>query len=159
MTNLEKQAPDGRLKDDAAVSNESQECVRFFCDTLTSLNKICEAQMEWLFKMAMITAESGASSTSAAGGAAEGQAGGDELAALVEQARAAVGRRHEEARAEAANAAEIPGEFCANVEAALAMAIRNSVNQQQQLYVLGQAILATCASRLIQSDPPSGGGA
>lgn len=164
MINSEREASDKQLPDDSTVSTEIQDCANFFCTTLASLNKIYEEYFGWLLKIIITAAEAAQSlSTAKPDEDARSMAGtkGDELTAIVEQLRSAaeglnqshIGQQSE-IKAGTQSTATNSETFCSQVEAALIVAMRNSVNAQQQAYVTGQAAMTMAIAKILSIPLP-----
>jgi Killing trait len=164
MMNPEREASDKQLPDDLTVSIEIQDCAKFFCTTLGSLNKIYEEYIGWLLKITITAAEAARSlSISKPDEDAKSLAGtkGDELTAIVEQLRSAVEGLNQnnigqqaEIKADTQSAATNSETFCSQVEATLIVAMRNTVYAQQQAYVTGQAAITMAIAKILSIPLP-----
>ena len=164
MINPEREASDKQLPDASTVSTEIQDCAKFFCTTLGSLNKIYEEYLGWLLKITITAAEAARLlSTSKPDEDAKSIAEikGAELTAIVEQLRSAaeglnqshIGKQAE-IKAGTQSAATNSETFCSQVEAILLIAMRNSVNAQQQAYVTGQAAITMAIAKILSIPLP-----
>lgn len=131
----------------------SQECAEFFCKTVAELNSITQKQMEGLLNLAVTAAEK----INSPGKFDDGPMVVSELKSMAEEvSQNAVNQ--EEAIAEDVQS-KIPVNenaiFCNNVEHLLSNAIANCVNAQQQLNVIGAAILTQASASLLSSSPKS----
>src|SRR3954470_23577071 len=127
MINPEREAADKHLPTASTVSAEIQDCAKFFCTTLASLNKISEEYLGGLLKIIITAAEASRSlstSNTDEGSPSRGGTKGDELTTLVEQLRKAaesLTQNHLSQKAEMREGTQgAPAEsetFCRQVEA------------------------------------------
>lgn len=159
MSDRERETSDKQLSDVSTVSAETQDCAKFFCNTLAGLNKISEDYFAGLLKIIITAAQASRSlSTINPDEGSQSTTGtkGDELTALIEQLRTAVGEltqnnaRHQtEIMEDTQSAAAKSDNFCSQVEAILVVAMRNSVNAQQQAFVVGQAAITMAITKIL----------
>jgi hypothetical protein len=123
----------------------NEECIRLFCKTLAELNAISLAQMEGLLNLAASAAENLNSN------------GGDG-AQFVDELKTAAADLSRQARAQEEEiyrnvketlSSETKHSFCETVEQKIVIALENSLANQQQLNITGDAILAQAASMLL----------
>jgi hypothetical protein len=127
--------------------NKNEECIELFCKTVAELNTISLKQSEGLLNIAISAAEA-MNSNDPANGGAEFIA---ELKAAAEEISRSARNREEEIykNIKSVISAEPEHSFCATVEQKLIIALENSLNNQQQLNVVGEALLAKAASLLL----------
>lgn len=127
--------------------NKNEECIKLFCKTVAELNTISLRQTEGLLNIA-VSAVKALNSNDTANGAAQFTA---ELKAAAEEINQSARNREEEIykNIKSALSAEPEHSFCAAVEQKLIIALENSLANQQQLNVTGDAILAKAASLLL----------
>lgn len=127
--------------------HRNEECVKLFCKTVAELNAISLTQLEGLLKLA-VTAVEAAGSKIAANGA---QQFIDELKATAEEISRTAQLKEEELykKVKEAVSAESEEYFCSAVEERLIIALENSLANQQQLNVTGNAILAQATLLLL----------
>jgi hypothetical protein len=164
MTNRESEAPDKQLPDASTVSAEIQDCAKFFCTTLASLNKISEEYFAGLLKLVISAAEASRSlSTPNQDTVTQSTivTKGDGLTTLVEELRRAHDglnqsntSQHAEITENTLSADTKTDTFCSQVEAILIVAMRNSVNAQQQAYVTGQAAITIAVTKILSLPLP-----
>jgi hypothetical protein len=137
---------------------KAQDCIAMFSSTMENLNKLHQEQMNGLINIVITIAETlRAFSLSPPEGQLKHAAGNtrDELGAFVDQLRGEAETAAESQMGQAAKTATPETEvaqsdnFCGKVEAAIVMAMENSVAQQQQMYIIAQAVLALGAQRLL----------
>jgi hypothetical protein len=130
--------------------NKNEECIKLFCDTLAELNAVSLKQMEGLLDIAVKAAQAADSGSSA-----------DDTARFVDELKItfqAVKQTAQEQEAKISEqikndfSNESKQSFCETVEEKLTAALENSLSHQQQLNVLGEAILAKAATLLLS--PP-----
>jgi hypothetical protein len=155
MIDREREASDKQFSDESTVSAETQDCAKFFCNTLASLNKISEDYFAGLLKI-IITAAEASRSLSNSNPGESSQTNGDELNALVSQLQSAANGLDQsnasqriDAMAGTQNETAKPDNFCNQVESILILAMRNSVNAQQQAYVTGQAAITMAITKIL----------
>jgi hypothetical protein len=156
MTRTEKAKSARKSTEGLSVSSEPQDCAQMFCNTLANLNRVYEEQLTGFARIAVTMAEAYvALSSSKRDEAVKGTAGvtSDELTSFVEQLKGVAAASPQtvpevDVKSGLQNPA-MADAFCAKVEYILLLAMQNSVNQQQQLCVAGQAILALGADRLL----------
>lgn len=137
---------------------KAQDCIEMFSSTMEKLNKLHQEQMNGLIRIVVTIAETlRALSSSPPEGQlkhADGKTR-DELGAFVDQLRSEAETTGEGQIGQAAKTAAAEAEvaqsdnFCGKVEAAIVMAMENSVAQQQQMYVIAQAVLSLGAQKLL----------
>ena len=129
--------------------NKNEECLKLFCKTVAELNSISLKQTEGLLNVA-VTAVEALDSNGSAANAAQLVA---ELQATVEEVSRNARTQEEELykNIKEGLSAEPEHSFCAAVEQKLIIALENSLANQQQLNVTGDALLAQAASLLLSS--------
>ncbi len=152
MTISGREASGQQFEDGSAQLKEAALCAKLFCTTLVDLNAVAEQQMRGLLNLAVAAAEvanSLYSSKASAGSASERS--NKELTDLASQIKSTADKISR------TTGADVEGEqihpsgadtFCQTVDRGLSTAALNSVSLQQQLNVLGQAILAEAATLL-----------
>jgi len=181
MTNPRREAVSQQLQDESTLSTDVSACARLFCVTLAQLNAISEQQIKALLEVAITTAEvvrSLASSEPEAKLKNAALAKGEEIAELGAKLTGAADKMSqsrsdsEGVEAGTEESQQIGGQqktfaainaeaFCAQVEANINVAMQNSLACQQQMNVLGQAILAQAAALLfsvVGTDPSNKSG-
>jgi hypothetical protein len=133
-------------------THDDAACVRLFTDTLERLNEININQMQSILDIAIAAADAANSINTA------NTAGSD----FVEKVTALVEGLKE--KADSFDNTPTPaidhdpsdkvGAFCETVERDLNIAIENSLNNQQQLYVVGEAVLTEGAQLVLQAGKP-----
>ena len=134
-------------------THDDAACVKLFTETLERLNEININQMQSILDIAIAAADAAGSINPAN---TDGSAFVEKVAALVEDLKA---------KADSFDKTPTPaidhdisrkaGAFCETVERDLNIAIENSLNSQQQLYVTGAAVLSQGA--LLVLNAGSGG--
>lgn len=134
--------PNGEnIHDDAA-------CVKLFTETLARLNEIAEGQMQSILDLAIAAADAAGSINPA--NITEGDVFVEKVTALVEDLKAKTDS-FDKTPTPAINhdISRKAGAFCEAVERDLNIAIENSLNNQQQLYVTGAAVLVQGAQLIL----------
>ena len=131
------------------ADRKNEESLRLFCKTVAELNAISLKQTEGLLNIA-VTAVEALGSNASAGGAEQFVS---ELRATAEEISRSARTKEEEVYkiVKEAVAAESEEYFCAAVEEKLIIALENSLANQQQLNVTGNAILAQASALLLSS--------
>lgn len=126
---------------------KNEECVKFFCKTIAKLNKISLKQIEGLLDVA-ITAGKELNSDS---NSSEVEQFIDKLKIVVEELSQNAQKQEKELYENLKNSlTEKPeNSFCQAVEQKLIVAFENSLANQQQLNITGNALLAQAASLLL----------
>jgi hypothetical protein len=129
--------------------NKNEKCIALFCKTVADLNTISLKQMQGYLTLASdAVKELGSHETP--NGAAHFV---NELKKAAEEISEKARRQEEEIykHIKESLAADSEQSFCQTIEAKLVTAIENSLANQQQLNVTGNAILAQAASLLLSS--------
>jgi hypothetical protein len=131
------------------INPEDKECIELFCKTIAELNAVSLKQMEGYLNLAVTAVES----LGSAGGANDAKQFVAELKTTAE----AIASKAQEKQAELFESLQesvsvkAPASFCKTVEERLNTALENSLANQQQLNVTGNAILAQAASIVLSS--------
>jgi hypothetical protein len=128
-----------------------------FCNTLANLNRVYEEQLTGFARIAITMAEAYVALSSSKRDEAvksTARVTSDELTSFVERLKSVAAAPPQTPVPEVDVKSGLQNQamadaFCAKVEYILLLAMQNSVNQQQQLCVAGQAILAVGAERLL----------
>jgi hypothetical protein len=130
--------------------NNNKECVELFCKTVAELNSISLKQMEGLLNIAVTAAEA----LNSPGDKPDVSKFIDELKNVAAEFSRNAKSQEEEIYKNVKNtlSTDPKHSFCQAVEEKLIIALENSLNNQQQLNVTGDAILAKAASLLLS--PP-----
>jgi hypothetical protein len=147
MTNPEKSLVEQPASNEAADNNISS-YTEIFCRALTQLNAVSLEQIEGLLNIAVKAAEKVHSINSSAAAPPD-----EKLTEFVNQMKNTAARMSQtnQPTDNASPSAINPEVFPALVEQTLGNAIRNSANNQQELNIIGAAILTQAASLLLSS--------
>jgi hypothetical protein len=121
------------------------ECAELFAKTLEELNAVTQLQMQGILNVAIAgigAAKSIASSSPDAGAV-------DKLSELVEQLKNKADELRQDSGKDFSTPASQSSDFSAEVEANINIAMKNSLNAQQQLNVIGAAALTQIINLLI----------
>lgn len=129
--------------------NKNEECLKLFCRTIAELNTISLKQMEGLLNLAVETVKASNSNDSANGA----EQFVEQLKTTAEEISRNARTKEEEIykNIKESVSAEPAHSFCAAIEEKLIIAVENSLANQQQLNVIGNAILAQAANLLLSS--------
>jgi hypothetical protein len=134
-------------------THDDAACVKLFTETLARLNEIAEGQMQSILDIAIAAADAAGSINPA--NITEGDAFVAQVTALVEDLKAkADSFDNTPAPAVDHDISRKDGAFCETVERDLNVAILNSLNNQQQLYVMGASVLAKGAQLILTAGGP-----
>jgi Killing trait len=149
MTNPEQVISEQQTANETSMENEISNYAEIFCKTMSELNAVALEQTQGLLNIAVTAAEKFHSLNPAA------QANNEELGGFINQLKNTADNLSqtnqptpENLSAQSAPNAET---FIAAVEQALGNAIHNSANNQQQLNIIGAAILTQSAALLLSS--------
>ena len=149
MTNPEKVISEQQTSDGSAPENEISNCAEIFCRAMSQLNAVALQQTEALLNIATSAAEKFHSLNSPA------TANKEELGALINQLKTAADNisqiNQPTPQNSSAQPATSPATVLEAVEHQLSNAIGNSVNNQQQLNIIGAAILTQAAALLLSA--------
>jgi soluble cytochrome b562 len=149
MTNPEKVISEQQTAGGSTTENEISNYVEIFAKAMSQLNAVALQQTEGLLNIAVSAAEKFHAINSAA------EVNKDELAGFINQMKTAaanIKQIHRQAPENpAAQSAPNPEIVLQAVMQALSDAIHNSANNQQQLNVIGAAILTQSAALLLSS--------
>jgi hypothetical protein len=151
MTNPEKVISEQQqASNDSTPEQEISNYAATFCQTMAQLNAVSLGQTQGLLEIAVRAAEKFHSLNSSAA------ANRDELDGFINQIQSAAesfsqNNQPTPENLSSAQSAANPETFLAAIEQALGNAVRNSVTNQQQLNVLGAAILAQAAALLLSA--------
>lgn len=125
----------------------NDECVEFFCETVAELNNISLKQLEGLLNIAVTAAKE----LNSGGNAEETEQFVEKLKIVAEELGRNAQKQEKELFENLKNSLADVSEhsFCQTVEQKLILALENSLANQQQLNVTGNAILAQTASLLL----------
>jgi hypothetical protein len=150
MTNPEKSLAEQPAANNSTTDDNLSSYTEIFCRALTQLNAVALEQIEGLLNVAVKAAEKIHSLNSSAAAPPD-----EKLTEFVNEMKNTAARMSQTNQTAADDAslppAINPDVFPALVEQTLGNAIHNSANNQQELNVIGAAILAQAASLLLSS--------
>jgi hypothetical protein len=158
MTTPETSLAEQPAANDSSPDNEISSYTEIFCRAMTRLNAVSLEQIEGLLNIAVKAAEKVHSINASAAAPTD-----EKLTEFVNQIKNTADRMSQTNQPPAENAstpaAINPEAFPALVEQTLGNAIHNSANNQQELNIIGAAILTQAASLLLSSgaSKPAGG--
>ena len=152
--------PDLNAATDAVATHDDVACAQLFTDTLSRLNEISERQMRAILDLAFSAATAARSiepsSPNSSAVVEKVTALFDDLKAkLIKPDSEVVSKPVPEVKHNATTAAGRA--FCDSVRNDLAIAIANSTSNQQQLNVIGAAVVTQGASLVLSAGKENGG--